>query len=252
MYHQFKQLADIDITTTADGSRPDDALRDGRRSRGCRHADVDAARAVRGRRMRRRASTAPTGSAAIRSRICSSSANAPASTPQNSRRRTAPAKHRRGQVERGNARERSRRSSAAPTARTRIKIQHDLQETMQDLVGIVRIEDGDACRRWTELTGCRNARRTPASPATASINPGWHTALDLRNLLTVSEAITRSALERKESRGAHFRDDYPDKDGGLRQDQHRRSRKRPDGSMQVVATSRFRRCRRIEAGDRGE
>ena len=43
-------------------------------------------------------------------------------------------------------------------------------------------------------------------------NPGWHTALDLNNLLTVSEAIARAALERKESRGAHFRDDYPDKD----------------------------------------
>jgi succinate dehydrogenase / fumarate reductase flavoprotein subunit len=43
-------------------------------------------------------------------------------------------------------------------------------------------------------------------------NPGWHTALDLKNLLTVSEAITRSALERKESRGGHFREDYPDKD----------------------------------------
>ena len=43
-------------------------------------------------------------------------------------------------------------------------------------------------------------------------NPGWHTALDLKNLLTVSEAVTRAALERKESRGAQFRDDYPDKD----------------------------------------
>jgi succinate dehydrogenase / fumarate reductase, flavoprotein subunit len=43
-------------------------------------------------------------------------------------------------------------------------------------------------------------------------NPGWHAALDLPNLLTVSEAITRSAIERKESRGGHFREDYPDKD----------------------------------------
>ena len=42
-------------------------------------------------------------------------------------------------------------------------------------------------------------------------NGGWHTALDLDNLLTVSEIITRAAIERKESRGAHFRDDYPDK-----------------------------------------
>jgi succinate dehydrogenase / fumarate reductase flavoprotein subunit len=43
-------------------------------------------------------------------------------------------------------------------------------------------------------------------------NPGWHTALDLRHLLTVSEAITRSAIERKESRGGHFREDFPEKD----------------------------------------
>ena len=43
-------------------------------------------------------------------------------------------------------------------------------------------------------------------------NPAWHAALDLHNLLTVSEGITRSAIERKESRGGHFREDYPDKD----------------------------------------
>jgi len=43
-------------------------------------------------------------------------------------------------------------------------------------------------------------------------NPGWHTALDLDNLLVVAEAIARSALARKESRGGHFRDDFPDKD----------------------------------------
>jgi len=43
-------------------------------------------------------------------------------------------------------------------------------------------------------------------------NPGWHTALDLENLLTVTEAVARCAIERKESRGGHFRDDFPDKD----------------------------------------
>ncbi len=46
-------------------------------------------------------------------------------------------------------------------------------------------------------------------------NPGWHTALDLQNLLTVSEAVTRAALERKESRGAQFREDYPEKSDGV-------------------------------------
>ena len=51
-------------------------------------------------------------------------------------------------------------------------------------------------------------------------NPGWHTALDLKNLLTVSEAITRAALERKESRGAQFRDDYPEKDAKFRESEH--------------------------------
>jgi len=51
-----------------------------------------------------------------------------------------------------------------------------------------------------------------ASDGNRAYNPGWHTALDLRHLLTVSEAITRSALERKESRGAQFRDDHPKSD----------------------------------------
>jgi succinate dehydrogenase / fumarate reductase flavoprotein subunit len=63
-------------------------------------------------------------------------------------------------------------------------------------------------------------------------NPGWHTALDLKNLLTVSEAITRAALERKESRGAQFREDYPNKDDAFGQVNTIIS-KAADGSMQV-------------------
>jgi len=63
-------------------------------------------------------------------------------------------------------------------------------------------------------------------------NPGWHTALDLRSLLTVSEAITRAALERKESRGAQFRDDFPNKDAALGNSSVV-IRKGTDGSMQV-------------------
>ena len=63
-------------------------------------------------------------------------------------------------------------------------------------------------------------------------NPGWHTALDLKNLLTVSEAITRAALERKESRGAQFRDDYPEKEERFAK-VNTVIRKDEDGNMQV-------------------
>jgi len=64
------------------------------------------------------------------------------------------------------------------------------------------------------------------------VQSGWHTALDLANLLTVSEAVTRSALERKESRGAHFRDDYPNRDAAFGK-VNIVARKQPDGSMQI-------------------
>jgi succinate dehydrogenase / fumarate reductase flavoprotein subunit len=63
-------------------------------------------------------------------------------------------------------------------------------------------------------------------------NPGWHTAIDLENLLTVSEAITRSAIERKESRGGHFREDYPDKSPEYATF-NIVTRRGPDGSMEV-------------------
>jgi len=63
-------------------------------------------------------------------------------------------------------------------------------------------------------------------------NPGWHTALDLDNLLTISEAVARAALERKESRGGHFRDDYPEKDAQFAKF-NLVVRKGADGSMQL-------------------
>jgi succinate dehydrogenase / fumarate reductase flavoprotein subunit len=90
-------------------------------------------------------------------------------------------------------------------------VQHDLQEMMQDLVGIVR-QEGEMHEALRGLDQLRlRARRTGVS-GNREYNPGWHTALDLDNLLTISEAITRAALERKESRGGHFREDHPDKD----------------------------------------
>ena len=90
------------------------------------------------------------------------------------------------------------------------KVQADLQETMQALVGIVRLENEmqEALVR-IEQYKARAARVGVVGHR--EYHAGWHTALDLRNLLTVSEAIARSAIERKESRGGHFREDYPDK-----------------------------------------
>ena len=91
------------------------------------------------------------------------------------------------------------------------QVQRDLQTMMQELVGIVR--RGEEMQRALDALALLKARAaTVAVTGNREYNPGWHTALDLPNLLIVSEAITRSALERKESRGGHFRDDFPDKD----------------------------------------
>jgi len=91
------------------------------------------------------------------------------------------------------------------------QVQDALQTMMQNLVGIVRsqhemeqaLQDLDTLKQRAEKVGV---------PGNREYNPGWHTALDLRHLLIVSEAIAHSALARKESRGGHFRDDYPEKD----------------------------------------
>ncbi len=88
-------------------------------------------------------------------------------------------------------------------------LQQELQDTMQDLVGIIRTgsELEEAIGKLQSLK--ERARRTGVE-GNKQYNPGWHLALDLRSLLTVSEAITLAAQERKESRGAQTRDDYPE------------------------------------------
>jgi succinate dehydrogenase / fumarate reductase flavoprotein subunit len=95
-----------------------------------------------------------------------------------------------------------------PSGENPYAIQHELQAMMQDLVGIVRQEREmqDALVKLRALSA--RAERAGIG-GNREYNNGWHTALDLRNLLTVSEAIARAAIERRESRGAHFRDDYP-------------------------------------------
>ena len=91
------------------------------------------------------------------------------------------------------------------------KVQYDLQTMMQDLVGIVRRED-EMRRALDGIAALRRRASHVGVVGNREYNPGWHTALDLPNLLTVSEAVTRAALERRESRGGHFRDDHPQKD----------------------------------------
>jgi succinate dehydrogenase / fumarate reductase flavoprotein subunit len=110
-------------------------------------------------------------------------------------------------------------------------IQHDLQDMMQKLVGIVRNED-EMSAAVDELQKLKSRAANCSVTGNIDFNPGWHTALDLKNLLTVSEAIALAALERKESRGGHFREDYPNKEAefgkfnfSLKQD--------ADGQMQI-------------------
>jgi succinate dehydrogenase / fumarate reductase flavoprotein subunit len=91
------------------------------------------------------------------------------------------------------------------------QVQAALQDTMQDLVGIVRNE-GDMRRALHEVGLLRERAERVGVTGNREYNPGWHTALDLHNLMTVSEAVIRSAVERKESRGGHFREDHPEKD----------------------------------------
>ena len=89
-------------------------------------------------------------------------------------------------------------------------VQHDLQGMMQDLVGIVR-QESEMREARERLVGLRARAAKAGIVGNREYNNGWHTAIDLHNLLTVSEAITLAAIERKESRGAHFREDYPNK-----------------------------------------
>jgi succinate dehydrogenase / fumarate reductase flavoprotein subunit len=91
------------------------------------------------------------------------------------------------------------------------QIQSDLQESMQNLVGIVRTE-GEMQQALGAIAALRARAAQAGITGNRQYNNGWHTAMDLENMLVVSEAITRAALLRKESRGAQFRDDFPNKD----------------------------------------
>ena len=110
------------------------------------------------------------------------------------------------------------REALAPFARVDgenpYEVHADLQETMQSLVGIIRTES-DLAKAIDEIQTLRQRADKAGIGGSRRYNPGWHLALDLQSLLTVSECCARAALERKESRGGHTRDDYPEPDGSF-------------------------------------
>ncbi|MGI8958837.1 MAG: fumarate reductase/succinate dehydrogenase flavoprotein subunit [Bryobacteraceae bacterium] len=132
--------------------------------------------------------------------------------------------------------ETSARGAVEPFARSGenpYQVQYDLQELMQDLVGIVRREE-EMQRALVELRRLEERANRVAVIGNREYNGGWHTALDLHHLLTVSEIVARSAIERKESRGAHFREDYPSKNDAVGRC-NIIIRKNASGQMQVVS-----------------
>jgi len=118
------------------------------------------------------------------------------------------------------------------SAEAPFQLQHELQESMQKLVGIVRTQE-EMDRAIDRIQEIKTRAAHISVTGNREYNPGWHTALDLQNLLTMAEAITRAAAQRRESRGAHFRADYETKD-----EQWGKTwnvvRKASDGSMSVT------------------
>jgi len=87
-------------------------------------------------------------------------------------------------------------------------VQIDLQQTMHDLVGIIR-RQGEIREAIAALEALKVRAATVGVEGHRQFNPGWHLALDLRNMLTVSTCVALAALEREESRGGHTREDFP-------------------------------------------
>jgi succinate dehydrogenase / fumarate reductase flavoprotein subunit len=209
MYHQFKELADLDITTTPMEVGPTTHYIMG----GVR-VDADSQMSsIPGLFAAGECASGINGANRLGGNSLSDlivfGKRAGESAAEYARRQGAAAKLDDGVVERA-IKESLEPFDRAAGGENPYKVQEELQETMQGLVGIVRQEREmrDALARLQDYKA--RAARVGVS-GHREYNGGWHTALDLKNLLTVSEAIAVSAIERKESRGGHFREDYPEK-----------------------------------------
>lgn len=113
------------------------------------------------------------------------------------------------------------------------QIQYSLQEMMQELVGIARNEEG-LSNALSNIADLRQRSESVTAIGNREYNSGWHTALDLHNLMICAEAIALAALERKASIGAHSRDDYPDKEEPNTKKYNTIVRKGANGEMQIL------------------
>jgi succinate dehydrogenase / fumarate reductase flavoprotein subunit len=96
------------------------------------------------------------------------------------------------------------------------EVHHELQRTMNDLVGIIR-KAGEISEALQVVEKLKERSKNTGSSGSRVYNPGWHLAIDLRNMLLVSECVARAALLREESRGGHTRDDFPGMSADWRQ-----------------------------------
>ncbi len=207
MYHQFKQLADIDITTTPMEIGP------------TTHYIMGGVRVDGDTQMSSLPGLFAAGEAAAglhgANRLGGNSLSDLLVFGQRAGASAAEFASKQGAVapDAGQVNE-AMKDALAPfersTGESPYAVQHDLQTMMQDWAGIVRTE-ADLLRAAEGLAKLRERAARVGVSGNREYNPGWHTALDLRHLLTVSEAVVTSALARKESRGGHFREDYPEK-----------------------------------------
>jgi succinate dehydrogenase / fumarate reductase flavoprotein subunit len=112
------------------------------------------------------------------------------------------------------------------------QVHAELQESMNDLVGIIRRE-AEMAEALERLTALRARAERVVVEGHRQYNPGWHLALDLRNMLDVAECVARAALERQESRGGHTREDFPTMDPQWRR-VNLVCRKGDDGTIELV------------------